>query len=281
MAEISSSSSSPRDVGTTVRKVAEDFLKLKTAYERKDNDACLDVLEDIKKKLILLPTFLNPAAQSPTRLQELTLTREVLEHAVLVSAHLKDLDNFELYFNQLNVYYTDIDSSELPESPLYMLVLGLNLVRLLVRSRIAQFHSQLEKIPNDIHGKNPCIRFAVLLERYLMEGSYNKLLNSRHQAPSNEYIPVVEMLETTVRQEVAECIPRAYARIAIGKAQKILMVESVEEVKQLGRQYKWQLSSDGSCFLFTREEDVARKEVPFQDMLKNHLQFAAELQRIV
>ncbi|KAH9578847.1 CSN8/PSMD8/EIF3K [Trypanosoma melophagium] len=268
-------------LGAVVRQAAETLQKLKTAYDAKDDETCLSLLVDLKKRLILLPTFLSPSQQSPNRLQELILTREVLELAVLVSARLKDLDNFELYFNQLNVYYTDIDESELPESPLYLLILGLNLVRLLVRSRIAQFHSELEKIPNQIHGTNTYIRFAVLLERHLMEGSYNKLLNSRHQAPSNEYIPVVEMLESTVRQEVAECIPRAYATLSIDKAQKILMVESSEDVKQIGRRYNWQLSPDGSSFIFTREEDVAKTEVPFQDMLKHHLHFAAELQRIV
>ncbi|EKG04757.1 proteasome regulatory non-ATPase subunit, putative [Trypanosoma cruzi] len=269
------------EIGLTVRKVAEEFLKLKMDYERKNDDGCKKLLESIKKKLILLPTFLNPTAHSRTRSEELTLTREVLEHGVLVSARLGDLDSFELYFNQLNVYYTDIDSCELPESPLYLLILGLNLVRLLVRNRIAQFHSELEKIPNQIHGTNTYIRFAVLLERYLMEGSYKKLLNSRHQAPSNEYIPIVGMLESTVRQEVAECIPRSYNTLSIDKAQKILMVDSAEEVKQIGRCHNWQLSADGRSFVFTREEDLARKEVPFQEMLKNHLHFAVELQRIV
>ncbi|ESL11638.1 proteasome regulatory non-ATPase subunit [Trypanosoma rangeli SC58] len=269
------------DVGLTVRKVAEEFLKLKTEYEHKNNYACQAILEKIKRKLISLPTFLNPTAQSRTRAEELMITREVLEHGVLVSARLGDLDSFEIYFNQLNVYYTDIASAELPESPLYLLILGLNLVRLLVRNRIAQFHSELEKIPNQIHGTNTYIRFAVLLERYLMEGSYKKLLNSRHQAPSNEYIPIVGMLESTVRQEVAECIPRSYNTLSIDKAQKILMVDSEEEVRQIGRTHNWELSADGRSFVFTREEELARKEVPFEEMLKNHLHFAAELQRIV
>ncbi|CCD21652.1 putative CSN8 PSMD8 EIF3K family [Trypanosoma vivax] len=269
------------EVGSTVRAVAEGFQRLKALFELRNDEACLDILDDLKRKLIMFPTFLQPTEQCPTRAEELTLTREVLEHAVLVSARRKDLDSFELYFNQLNVYYTDISTSELPESPLYLHILGLNLIRLLVRNRIAQFHSELEKIPNEIHGKSAYIRFAVLLERCLMEGSYNKLLNSRHQAPSNDYVPVVEMLETTVRQEVAECIPRSYTTLSFDKAQKILMVDSVEDVQRIGQRHNWGLGADGRSFVFTKEEDLAKKEVPFQDMLRHHLNFAAELQRIV
>nr|CCC95955.1 unnamed protein product [Trypanosoma congolense IL3000] len=270
-----------RDVGAVVRKVVDECNKLKSAYMKKDDDACLHILEDLKPQLILLPTFLNPSAESATRLEEVTLTREVLEHAVLVSARQKDLESFELYFHQLNVYYRDIKATELSESPLYCLVLGLNLVRLLVGNRIAEFHSELEKISNHMHGTNAYIRFAVLLERYLMEGSYNKLLNSRYQAPSNEYIPVVEMLVSTVRREVAGCIPRSYATLSFDRAQKILMMDSVDQVRSVGDSNGWQLGPSGDRFVFTREEDAARREVPFQEMLRHHLNFATELQRIV
>lgn len=156
------------DVALTVRQVAQQFQKLKAAYDNKDDQVCVDLLSNIKRRFITFPTFLNPSASSSTRREQLLLTREVFEIGVLVSARRKDLDSFELYMNQLNTYYVDIDSSELPESPRFMMILGLNLVRLLVQSRIAQFHSQLEKIPYDSHAKNNYIRFAVLLERYLM-----------------------------------------------------------------------------------------------------------------
>lgn len=269
------------DLGMTVRKVAEDLQKLKAAYDGKDSDKCEELLAAMKRRMILFPTFLNPSAESTTRSEELMLAREVLEMGALVSARRKDLDSFDLYFTQLQLYYTDVSSTELPDSPQYTMLLGLNLVRLLVLSHIAQFHSELEKIPSDAQGGNQYIRFAVQLERYLMEGSYNKLLTSRKKAPSNEYIPVVEMLETTVRQEVANCIPHSYTALSVPAAQKILMLSSVEEVMQIGRENEWKLSPDGNSFIFTREEDVAKREIPFKDLIKQHISFAADLQNVV
>lgn len=269
------------DLGMTIRKVAEDLQKLKAAYDGKDSDKCEELLTAIKRRMILFPTFLNPFVGSATRSEELMLAREVLEMGVLVSARQKDLEGFDLYFSQLQLYYTDVDPKELPVSPQYMMLLGLNLVRLLVLSQIAKFHSELEKIPSDAQGGNPYIRFAVQLERFLMEGSYNKLLTSRKKAPSNEYIPVVEMLETTVRQEVANCIPHSYTILSVPAAKKILMVGSTEEVLQIGREHEWQLSADGNHFVFTREEDKAKKEIPFKEMIKQHISFVADLQNIV
>ncbi|CAD2216319.1 26S proteasome regulatory subunit N12 [Angomonas deanei] len=262
-----------------VRKVAEEYQRLKASYDGNKDDASVEILNGIKRYIIFFPTFLNPSAQSETRMEELTLTRNILELAVLVSARQKDVDRFELYFNQLQLYYTDV--SDLEESPIYLKILGLNLVRLLVLSKIAQFHSELERIPYDIHGSNIDIRFAVLLERYLMEGSYNKLLTSRKKVPSSEYVPLVEMLEDTVRHEVAECIPHSYTQLSVEAAQKILMMSSPEHVLQIGRDYKWQLSSDNKKFIFDRDEDKAKKEIPFTDIIREHITYANDLQNVI
>lgn len=47
-----------------------------------------------------------------------------------------------------------------------------------------------------------CVRDVIQLERFLMEGSYHKLLQARSKIPSNEYIGFVNMLLDTVR-----CVP--------------------------------------------------------------------------
>lgn len=269
------------DVGITVRQVADELSELKAAYDASDDEKCNRLLVNIKRRLIHFPTFLSPAVTSPTRPMELMLAREVLEYGVLCSARQKDLEEFALYFSQLQVYYSDVSREDLPESPRYLMIVGLNLVRLLVMDRIAQFHSELERIPYEAHGSNTYIRYAVQMERHLMEGSYNKLLNSRKKAPSNEYLPVVEMLELTVRHKVAECIPHAYTELSVPAAQRILMVASPEEVLQIGQDNEWTLSPDRKRFLFTREEDVAKRQIPFETMIDHHIKFAADLQNIV
>lgn len=269
------------DISITVRKISEDVQKLKQASDAKDDQACNSLLAEVKRRIIHLPTFLNPEASSSTRAEELMLARDYLEMGVLISAYQKDLTSFQMYFSQLQVYYNDIGTDELPESPRYLMLLGLNLIRLLVCSRIAEFHSELEKIHIEAHGGNSYIRFAVELERYLMEGSYNKLLTSRKKAPSNEYIPVVEMLEHTVRDEVANCIPQCYKELSIRAAQKIMMLDSEEKVRSVGAERSWILSPDRNHFIFTREEDTLKKEIPFMEMIDQHIQFVADLQNIV
>lgn len=268
------------DEAMTVRKAAEELKKLKLAYEASEMPKCDVLLKSLKRLLIKFPTYLYPSWSSPTRGEELMLAREVLEIGALVSAKNKALDEFEQYFNQLQVYYIDVPAADLPESPRYMVLLGLNLVRLLVMSHIAQFHTELERIGRGGE-KNQYIRFAVLLERCLMEGSYKKLLNCRKQAPSNEYIPVVEMLEETVRTEVALCIPQSYKVLSIAAAQKIMMLPSIEQVMEVGQQQGWELSEDGKSFIFMREEDVSRKKIQFEEMLSYSIDYAVDLQKIV
>lgn len=266
----------------TIRMAAEEFKKLKAAYEADDLDKCTGILKAIGRLLIHFPTYLSPCASSPTRIQELTLVRDVLELGALVSARSKNLSAFEQYFNQLQVYYEDVAVTDLPESPRYMTILGLNLLRLLVLSRIAEFHTELVKI-NRRPGadKDQCIRFAILLERCLMEGTYNKLLNSRKQAPVNEYLPVVEMLEQTVRDEVALCIPQSYNQLSLSGAQKILMLPRVQDVAKVGQERSWELSPDQRSFIFRREEDLSKHKIPFMEMIEHHIDYAADLQKII
>lgn len=269
------------DVGITIRQVAELFMKLKSAYEAKDDYSAEEHLDEIKKKIIFFPTFLNVGVKSPNRAQEIILVREVLEHAVLLNARMKNVSEFERHFNMLQSYYNDTEAGVVPESAIMFLIIGLNLVRLLVVHRIAEFHSELEKIAPANH-RNSYILFAIQMERYLMEGSYNKLLHARTKAPSNEYMPIVEMLEGTVREEVGRCLPAAYGSISVEDAGKMMMLKSKEEVATFAKRQKWTTVDQGSSFLFAKDGlDTGKRDIPFQQILKQNIVFAAELQRVV
>lgn len=270
------------DTSVTLRKATEELHKLKMSYEASEMSKCEALLKSLKRLLIHLPTYLNPSAASARKAEELMISREVLEFGALVSAQLKDLESFETYFYQLQVYYSDVAPEDLPPSPRYMMIVGLNLVRLLVVSCIAQFHTELEKISQAANvNDDQYIRFAVTLERHLMEGSYMKLLNCRKQVPSSKYIPVVEMLEDTVRNEVALCIPRAYQVLSLTAAQRILLVPSTQRVLEIGSEQGWELSPDERSFVFSKEEDVTKSQIPFKEMMNHHIHFATDLQRIV
>ena len=92
-------------------------------------------------------------------------------------------------------------SSILPQSEREFPIRGLNLIRLLIQNRIADFHTTLESLPlpADELIANPFIRHPVNLERWLMEGSYSKVWNAREEAPAEEYKFFVDSLMGTIR----------------------------------------------------------------------------------
>lgn len=63
----------------------------------------------------------------------------------------------------------------LPESAFMYQLLGLNLLFLLSQNRVAEFHTELERLPVDVIRADPYVRHPLALEQYLMEGSYNKI----------------------------------------------------------------------------------------------------------
>lgn len=273
------------DTSITIGKVATAFGAFKAAFTEKDNIKANDALAKVKRLLVFLPTFLDPSVKTPTRIQEWMLARETLEHACLLSVRRKDMAELELYFQQLRVYYADMVDPAFPASSLTYMILGLNLLRLLVQSRTAEFHTELERVPYQEHS-NMYIRFALMLERYLMEGSYTRLLHARSQAPSNEYVDIVELLEATVRTEAAACIPTAYPSMSVTDAQKVLMLPDQNQLLAFGRKCGWALNADGSRFVFGKtasDAEAASPKVvlPLMEMLKNHIQFADQLQRVI
>jgi 26S proteasome regulatory subunit N12 len=101
-------------------------------------------------------------------------------------------------------------SSILPHSEREYPIRGLNLIRLLIQNRIADFHTTLESLPlpADELLSNPFIRHPVNLERWLMEGSYSKVWNAREEAPAEEYKFFVDSLMGTIRFVTSFLCPR-------------------------------------------------------------------------
>ena len=88
--------------------------------------------------------------------------------------------------------------NRLPPSPQENLILGLNLLRLLVQNRIAEFHTELELLSSATL-ENPCIKHAVELEQSFMEGAYNRVLSARQTAPDATYVYFMDLLAKTIR----------------------------------------------------------------------------------
>ncbi|OIW18969.1 hypothetical protein TanjilG_09163 [Lupinus angustifolius] len=177
-------------------QVSQFFDRFKAAFVRNDYSTCSNHLSELK---VLLTEFrsLPPLFEdTPNAVHELTIARDIYEHAVVLSVKLEDQDAFERDFFQLKPYYTDA-FNRLPPSPQEYPILGLNLLRLLVQNRIAEFHTELELLSSTALD-NPCIKHAVELEQSFMEGAYNRVLSARQTVPHETYVYFMDLLAKTV-----------------------------------------------------------------------------------
>ncbi|KAK8660297.1 hypothetical protein V6N13_051225 [Hibiscus sabdariffa] len=263
-----------------LREVGQLFERFKAAFVRKDFDTCTNLLSQLK---VLLTKFrsLPPLFEStPNAVNELLLAREIYEHAVVLSVKIEDQDAFERDFFQLKPYYTDA-GSRLPPSQQEYLILGLNLLRLLVQNRIAEFHTELELLSATAL-ENPCIKHAVELEQSFMEGAYNRVLSARQTAPHETYVYFMDLLAKTVRDEIAGCSEKAYDYLSINDARQMLLFPSDQELLEYVKEEhpEWEVKN-GSVFFQKAKESTPCKEIPSLQLINQTLSYARELERIV
>ncbi|MCL7033125.1 hypothetical protein MKW94_003594 [Papaver nudicaule] len=177
--------------------VAQSFERFKAALVRNDLDTCTNLLSQLKVMLTEFTSLPPLFEDTPNAVHELTIARDIFEHAVVLSVKAEDQDAFERDFFQLKPYYTDT-AGKLPPSPQEYPILGLNLLRLLVQNRIAEFHTELELMSASAM-ENLCIKHAVELEQSFMEGAYNRVLSARQTVPHETYVYFMDLLAKTVR----------------------------------------------------------------------------------
>ncbi|KAH9605129.1 hypothetical protein KSS87_001487 [Heliosperma pusillum] len=100
-----------------VREVSQTFERFKAALVRCDFETCTRLLSQLK---VLLTEFrsLPPLFEAtPNAVHELTLARDIYEHAVVLSVKMEDQEAFERDFCQLKPYYTDARSINFFQSP--------------------------------------------------------------------------------------------------------------------------------------------------------------------
>ncbi|KAE8691118.1 26S proteasome non-ATPase regulatory subunit 8-like protein A [Hibiscus syriacus] len=263
-----------------LKEVSQQFERFKAAFVKNDFDTCANLLSQLKVLLTkfrsLPPLFEN----TPNAVNELLLAREIYEHAVVLSVKIEDQDAFERDFFQLKPYYTDV-GSRLPPSKQEYLILGLNLLRLLVQNRIAEFHTELELLSATAL-ENPCIKHAVELEQSFMEGAYNRVLTARQTAPHETYVYFMDLLAKTVRDEIAGCSEKAYDYLSINDARQMLLFSSDQELLEYVKEEhpEWEVKN-GSVIFQKAKESTPCKEIPSLQLINQTLSYARELERIV
>lgn len=261
-------------------ELSQLFDRFKAAFVRNDFDTCTNLLSQLKVSLTgfksLPPLFEN----TPNAIHELSLARDIYEHAVVLSVKIEDQDAFERDFFQLKPYYTDA-RGRLSLSPQEYPILGLNLLRLLVQNRIAEFHTELELLPPSAL-ENPCIRHAVELEQSFMEGAYNRVLSARQTVPHETYVYFMDLLAKTVRDEIAGCSEKAYDSLSVNDAQQMLLFSSDQELLEYSREEhpEWEIKN-GLVIFQKAKESAPCKEIPSLQLINQTLSYARELERIV
>lgn len=165
------------------------------------SDKIASLLSKAKRNLLELNALL-PTPTTPPHI--LLLARETLETGALMSIRLQQPDAFTRYYQQLLPFY------ELPASSFKSShheahgantkgqrskVTALYLLLLLTKGDYAGFHTVLEGLEVEEAGKggglekDEFIQYPVKLERWLMEGSYDRVWGAtkREGAPSEEF----------------------------------------------------------------------------------------------
>ncbi|XP_023942549.1 26S proteasome non-ATPase regulatory subunit 8 [Bicyclus anynana] len=266
----------------SVKDVATLYQNLKTEWAKKPRklEKCGELLNKIKIALTQL-TFL-PSNNTAANQKELILARDVLEIGAQWAVATKDMKAFERYMSQLKCYYFDY-KDHLPESAFMYQLLGLNLLFLLSQNRVAEFHTELERLSVDVIRVDPYVKHPLALEQYLMEGSYNKIFLAKDNVPAESYTLFMDTLLETVRGEIAACIEKAYFCISCNEAARRLNLPSQQAVLEYGKKRNWVLGAD-NCYHFSASVDTsasAAEVFPSSELAEQTIEYARHLEMIV
>jgi len=267
----------PTDMTQDVYRLFEDF---RSSY---DANAPIEQTQQKLNTLKLATARFEDASNAEEQTKQWLLTRETLEYAALFSIRAKDVSAFERYFSQLKTYYFDL-SSKLPASQKQYTIIGLELLHSLSKDRLDEFHTLLELIPFEQHS-NVFIRHPIQLEQYMMEGAFNKVLAAKNEVPAEQYAYFMDQLMGTVRNGIADCCTSAYDHLSIPEAQRILGLSSQDQLTSFANERKWRVGvlNGENVILFRQEEQGGKvdSQIPSQKLIKQTLQYARELERIV
>ena len=214
-----------RQIMAELKAVVSEYQELSKEWAKgKNRDSAKISTLLTKLKLSLTELTFLPTKDQEANIQELAVSRDTLEIGAQYAVSVGDIPMFERYMAQLQTYYYDYNS-KLPESAFKYVhnarfflfyycryyryqLLGLNLLCLLAQNRVAEFHTELERLPASEIQNNIYIKHPVSLEQYIMEGSYNKVLLAKGNVPAESYNFFIDILMNTVRNEIASCLEK-------------------------------------------------------------------------
>ncbi|KAK9454127.1 SAC3/GANP/Nin1/mts3/eIF-3 p25 family-domain-containing protein [Dipodascopsis uninucleata] len=248
------------------------------AFSTKDYKKCAQLLPPLKVLLSQL-NILVPLPSSD--LHQLVIARDILEIGALTSIHLRDDVLFNRYILQLAPFYTS-KTKLTPESANAKKLTALRLLLLLSRNEIAEFHTLLETLEDEAE-TDPYIRYPVMLERWLMEGSYDKVWNAttmQSEVPAEEFTVFADILINTMRNDIASCSEKAYSSLPVVNAEHLLFFNSQMEFLNFIEERGWIVKNDRVYFPQESNETLENR-VSVENIIENTLGYARELETIV
>uniref|UniRef100_A0A674IBD3 26S proteasome non-ATPase regulatory subunit 8 n=1 Tax=Terrapene triunguis TaxID=2587831 RepID=A0A674IBD3_9SAUR len=230
--------------------------------------------------LALLELNFLPTTGTKLTKQQLILARDILEIGAQWSILKKDIPSFERYMAQLKCYYFDY-KDELPDSAYKHQLLGLNLLFLLSQNRVAEFHTELERLPAKDIQTNVYIKHPVSLEQYLMEGSYNKVFLAKGNIPAESYTFFIDILLDTIRDEIAGCIEKAYEKILFNEATRVLFFNTPKKMTEYAKKRGWVLGPHNYYSFSSQQQKPEDTTIPSTELAKQVIEYARQLEMIV
>ena len=233
--------------------------------------------ETLSKLKILILDF---PPDSPPHWQVAT---EAFELGILLMVADGDLDAFARNVAQLKPYYAKAASA--PDgtqykSPRKSHILGLNLMHLLVDNRLSEFHAELELLTEE-EATSPFVSFPINLERQLMVGIYDEVLNVTVPDPSYQFF--VDNLLQTVRDSIADCVEVSYKVMKIKDAMTMMKFDTQQELLEYVEECRddWIVENgDTLCFQPPPSGSKA-SDIPSMKLIAQSLSYATEMERIV
>ncbi|WVQ78039.1 hypothetical protein IAT38_000120 [Cryptococcus sp. DSM 104549] len=213
-------------------------------------------LAKLKLELAQSGLYFAPPSASP---DDLVATRSILEIGAFQSLRLGDLKSYARYNFALQPFYSNLDTI-IPPSPNRPVTLGLHLLALLSEGLLTEFHVQIESLkPEQLN--DSFVRLPVDLERWLMEGAYNKVYRARDRVPRVEFEFLLERLMGTVRGQIASTIEASYPSLPLSNAATLLFFKPTEksQLVDFATQRHWDLSPTTETLTFPRssKHDIA------------------------
>ena len=268
-----------------LEKAVEFYKELEAAWSKKDIKTVGKLLPKLKIHLLSLSFLPTGDKESEMDSRPLLIARSMLEIGAFWSLECRDVFSFERYVAQLKSYYFDY-SGILKESDYMYSILGLNLMHLLARNRLGEFHTELEVFPPE-QLRNVYLKKPVMLEQFLMEGSYHKIYLSKEDIPDPYYSLFIVNLLNTIRDEIAKSTEKAYSSISFSEASRLLMIEDEADFIKYVNERGWSHDLNKQVIVFGNSSEQDKGEGIDTDLqsprliIQQCLGYARELEKIV